>query len=46
VLGWKTAADVIDEIAKGYTDETGHESYVFCGSSNGAWIEDVHTVQL
>ena len=46
VLGRKTAADVIDQIAKGYTDETGHESYVFCGSSNGAWIEDVHTVQL
>ena len=46
VLGRKTAADAVEEIAGRYADDTGHEGYIFRGSSPGAWNDDVHTVEL
>jgi hypothetical protein len=34
----------IDEIVRDYRKRTGRESYVFCGSSAGAWATDVSQV--
>ena len=41
VLGRSTSGDAVAEIARRYADESGHEGYVFSGSSSGAWNEDV-----
>jgi L-arabinokinase len=46
VLGRKSAEGAVEEIAASYAKETGHEEYVFRGSSPGAWELDAHEVEL
>ncbi|MCA9263185.1 MAG: hypothetical protein KDA60_05030 [Planctomycetales bacterium] len=46
VLGKQSASDAIQEIARQYAAESGHERYVFQGSSPGAWDEEVITIQV
>jgi L-arabinokinase len=46
ILGLKHSGDAVERIAERYADETGHEGYVFRGSSPGAWNEEVRTVRL
>jgi L-arabinokinase len=41
VLGRQEADPLIDEIALEYRDRTGRETYIFRGSSAGAWATDV-----
>lgn len=45
VLGRSTSADAVQEIANRYAAETGHEGYVFSGSSPGGWHSDVINYQ-
>jgi galactokinase len=44
VLGRADADPQIDEIARDYRKRTGRETYVFRGSSPGAWATDVSQV--
>jgi galactokinase len=44
VLGHREADPLIDEIAREYRERTGRETYVFRGSSPGAWATDVAQV--
>ena len=40
VLGHEKSGEAIQQIARRYADESGHEGYVFRGSSPGAWNEE------
>ena len=46
VLGRKTASDAVAQIAARYAEETGHDEYVFRGSSPGAWNADAQDIEL
>jgi L-arabinokinase len=46
VLGLSTAGEVVAEIASRYAAESGHEAYVFDGSSAGAWNIDVVNCEM
>jgi galactokinase len=45
ILGRKAAGPAVDDIARRYARESGHEDYVFRGSSAGAWNHEVGTVE-
>jgi L-arabinokinase len=41
ILGRHDAGPAVDELAREYTERTGRETYVFCGSSPGACATEV-----
>ena len=46
ILGHKTASRAVEKIARRYAEQSGHDDYVFRGSSAGAWNAEVCTVKL
>ena len=44
VLGSRSAGDAVRRIAREYAAESGQGGYLFCGSSAGAWSDEVRSV--